>query len=228
TRPLQALLLLPAFACGGIPDSETAILNGPTDASLSSDVAGSADLGSPSDQGSSSDLGTSTDARADASVVDTATLADTVTPIDVTPIVDLGPPDVPLVVPCFEPGGLLYGGHCYFPTDTFSWIDASNFCGNATPPAHLATITSDGEQTAVQDLQSGQQRWIGLSRKDSDPSIASSFKWVTGEPAIYQHWYSDPTDQEPNGTGPCARFLEDGTWADYTCDSLFVAICERD
>jgi hypothetical protein len=214
---------LAVVACGGIPDSEIALFNAPNDAGSHGDL-GVADVGV--DTGVVADSGAPIDAHvADSTSPDAAVVVDS-TPQPADTFVP--PPDVPVGVACPEPGAIRYGGHCYFPTDALAFNDAFNACKAAQPPAHLVAISSDAEQTAVEALQTGTQRWIGLTRDPSAPSDPSSFQWLTGEPMTYQHWHNDPTDVEPNGSGPCVRFLEDGTWADWTCDSPLVSICERE
>ncbi len=92
-------------------------------------------------------------------------------------------------------------------------------------------ITSDGEQSFVQtNYASGvgaSDRWIGLSRKATDPSAKASFKWSTGEAATFDNWNTG----EPNGSGACARMIVavvgGGRWADRSCDQVMSAICER-
>jgi hypothetical protein len=122
------------------------------------------------------------------------------------------------VVTCTEPGSKTYGGHCYFPTSiTRYWPNARDLC--ASLKAHLVTITSSGEQAVVESISSG-DRWIGLARFDGSPG----FRWLNAEPVTYTRWASG----EPNGSGYCARLRADGTWADYSCSTNLIGICERE
>lgn len=119
------------------------------------------------------------------------------------------------------PNGL--AGHCYFLTaSAASWDNARLACQTAS--AHLVTITSAAEQTAVSALGAAQDRWIGLSRPAGSAAVASSFRWITGELSTYANWDSD----EPGSVGTCARMGAGARWADGACPTLLTAICERE
>ncbi|MBI2392744.1 MAG: C-type lectin domain-containing protein [Deltaproteobacteria bacterium] len=155
---------------------------------------------------------TSTDTSADTSAdtpADSSVVADTFADVAVdTGVVDVGSDvaDAPdardadaadaadaAVVPCTDPGGVLSGGHCYFPiaaTGTFAaQRDACIARG-----AHLAAITSGAEQGVAAGRGTG-DRWIGLIKDSTAPSAKSSFRWITGESsAVYDHWAAgDPS-----------------------------------
>lgn len=131
-------------------------------------------------------------------------------------------PDTSTTVPCTEPGGKMYMGHCYFPLNPRTWAAARDFC--ASLKAHLVTITSSGEQAHVETVGYN-DRWIGFLRPESTPIASSSFKWITGEATTYTRWDSG----EPNGSGYCARLRgSDGRWADYQCTQNLPAVCERE
>jgi hypothetical protein len=87
------------------------------------------------------------------------------------------------------------------------------------------TITSAAEQTFVQGMSSGSNRWIGLSRPTTaPPTDPKSFVWVTAEAVSYTNWAAT----EPNGSGECARLRTSNDWADTSCTTLYGAICERE
>lgn len=90
--------------------------------------------------------------------------------------------------------------------------------------AHLVTIESTEEQTAVAAIAPNQDRWIGLSRPAGSAMMASSYAWITAEPASYAHWGLG----EPNFTGECVRMMQGGTWADNPCTTSYNALCERE
>jgi hypothetical protein len=179
---------------------------------------------------SSVDMDTGVDM--DSSVVDTGTApVDTGTmPVDTgtapvdTGTVDTGTPDMgtDTGVTCTEAESKTLAGHCYFPINAMKWNNASNNCKGKG--AHLATITSAAEETLVESIRAGKDRWIGLSRPPGSPSTEASFVWVTAEAVSFKSWASG----EPNGSGECARILAAGSWADQNCNTSYDAICERE
>lgn len=137
---------------------------------------------------------------------------------------DTAPPplDMGTVVPCTEPGGKMFGGHCYFPTMMRSWQNNRDVC--ATLKAHLVTITSDGEQAFVYSNIGTGERWIGLYRPEGAAFDKSSYKWLTPEAVSYSNWATG----EPNFSGSCVRLADGGAWADLACSQNLSAICERE
>jgi len=134
-----------------------------------------------------------------------------------------GPADAKTDAGCTEARSVSFGGHCYFPlTSRGSWMAASTSCQAAG--AHLVTIGSVEEQTAVAAISSNQDRWIGLSRPVGSALMATSYAWITAEAASYAHWGTG----EPNFTGECARMMQGGTWADNPCSNSYYALCERE
>lgn len=137
-------------------------------------------------------------------------------------IPDVIVPETPMVVPCTEPSGKMYMGHCYFALNPRTYLAARDFC--LSLKAHLVTITSAGEQAHVETIGFN-DRWIGLLRPEGSPSGASSFKWITGETSSYANWDFG----EPNGSGLCARLKDsDGRWGDWQCSQSLPAVCERE
>lgn len=65
-------------------------------------------------------------------------------------------------------------------------------------PGHLVTITSAAEDEFLTQRLLGQEVsrgvWIGLT----DVLHESSFRWITGEPMVYQNWASFPEQQPDN------------------------------
>jgi hypothetical protein len=199
-------------------------------------IEGDADTGAQIDDSATADSSVDMDTgtEMDSSVVDTGTApvdtgtmpVDTGTmPVDTgTMPVDTGTLDMgaDAAVPCTEAESKTLAGHCYFPINAMKWNNASNNCKGKG--AHLATITSAAEQTLVESIRSGKDRWIGLSRPASSPSTEASFVWVTAEAVSYKKWASG----EPNGSGECARVQAAGGWADQNCNTNYDAICERE
>jgi hypothetical protein len=126
-------------------------------------------------------------------------------------------------VPCTDPGGATFMGHCYFSVQPImTWDRAKTSCESAS--AHLVTITSPDEQSFVAGVDASNPHWIGLSRPDAaPPTDPASFSWITGEPSTFGAWQSG----EPNGDGACVR-MSGGTWDDWTCPGGFYAMCERE
>jgi len=145
-------------------------------------------------------------------------------PKDAAP--DVGPtdaaPEADAAVPCTEAGSIVYGGHCYFPIATTQDFNAAK-TGCANVGAHLLTITTGGEQTAVQALGTG-ERWIGLFRTNGPPKD-QTYTWITGEA---RNGYADWAPGEPNGTGQCGTLLGTGMWNDEDCTLSLASICERE
>jgi hypothetical protein len=124
---------------------------------------------------------------------------------------------------CTDARSVSFGGHCYFPTTgRANFTNSSGAC--AAAGAHLVTITSAEEQTAVAAIYPQQDRWIGLSRLANSLPVATSYTWITGEPATFSHWDIG----EPNFTGECVRMVQGGAWADNSCNTSYLAICERE
>src|SRR5262249_30911412 len=152
----------------------------------------------------------------DEGIADTGAPSDTPPPSDTTPPAETGA--------CTDPEGVTFGGHCYFPlSGTPTWSTAKTACESTS--AHLVTITSAAEETFVEGIRPGAQRWIGLSRPTTaSPTDPASFVWVTGEPtSSFQKWATG----EPNGSGECVRLRNSNDWGDQTCTTTYDAVCER-
>jgi hypothetical protein len=133
------------------------------------------------------------------------------------------PTDEAAALSCSETEGITFAGHCYFVTfSADAWDGSRSACQFSS--AHLVTITSSAEQSAIAALGAAQDRWIGLSRPASAPATAGSFQWLSGEAVSYSNWDVN----EPNPIGACARRLAGGRWAGTLCAASLLAICERD
>lgn len=124
---------------------------------------------------------------------------------------------------CDAVRGTVFQGHCYFANSTPAAYDASGACA----PAHLVTITSSSEESAVELLLAGRDHWIGL-KNSSTIHTEASFQWVTSEAfnpsTSFRHWAAS----EPDFSGDCVRMRADGYWADYPCTSELNSICEHE
>jgi len=182
---------------------------------------------SPADAGISPELEAASIEDVATNSVDSSSSVDSGPGVDSGPVTDAnpsGPPDAASDArSCTEPRSVTFGGHCYFAvTSRSTWMAASTACQAAG--AHLATLGSVEEQTAVAAINANQDRWIGLSRPAASLPMASSYAWVTSEPAVYANWGIG----EPNFTGECVRMVQGGTWADNPCTTSYYALCERE
>jgi hypothetical protein len=115
-------------------------------------------------------------------------------------------------------GYLSQSGHCYFVHSTaLSWHQSRDECRNLG--AHLATITSEREQSFVARFQLETEIWIGLSKFG-----APGFSWITNEELSFTRW-------EPDAPGPSqesAALIVPGTgsWSDRAPHELHPGLCE--
>jgi cysteine-rich repeat protein len=114
--------------------------------------------------------------------------------------------------------------HCYrLVTTSERQQAAQNDCatwGGAVGLGYLVSITSADEQTFVQNIGAGNERWIGAG----DAAVEGSFEWISGEPWSYTNWRNG----EPSGGGEdCVEIENDGQWDDQPCDDQKWYVCER-
>ena len=102
-----------------------------------------------------------------------------------------------------------YNGHVYALYENMTYFDqAKLLCENMG--GHLATITSEGENSAVASLMENASQngyWLGGTRS------GDSWKWTTGESYSYSHWESG----EPNNADGVENYMEiykSGYWND--------------
>lgn len=195
------------------------------------DGASAEESGSEASADDTGATGTDTGSAVDSSVIEPGDTGDvpppdtSVPPPDTTePPPDTTPPPVDTAPPlkCDEPLAAMHDGHCYFPINKRTYTVARDFC--VSLGAHLATITSAGEQEFLKTFGATDDRWIGIARAEGTPMTASSYKWITGEPVSYTAWDA----MEPNFSGPCVRMRNTGLWADQGCTNSIYGICERE
>ena len=119
------------------------------------------------------------------------------------------------------PGG---NGHRYYLSDFFAsyyevsvqWSNLPACCGGKV--AHLATITSDSENTFIANNVSVYEDflWIGLYDSDND----GTYQWVNDESVTYR---SDVVSQYQSGA--CVQFFF-GDWIPNSCDSSASGVFE--
>ncbi|MEM8710572.1 MAG: lectin-like protein [Planctomycetota bacterium] len=115
-------------------------------------------------------------------------------------------------------------GHFYRTIDVaLTWEEAREAASSLSfrgAEGHLATVTSESERAFITSIYpAGTNRWLGgyqdtLAADYSEP--AGGWRWVTGEPMIYENWQSG----EPNN-GSATSALEEhlhsyssGRWND--------------
>lgn len=179
------------------------------------DAAGDSSAGDSSSSNDSAAIDSGGGSDTSTPPSDTGAPPDTSTPPD-TSVVDTGAMDTG--VPCTDPGGALYAGHCYFPITANRWSNVRTTC--TAKGAHLVTITSSGEEAFVEAIHPTVPRWIGLSR----PAVAAPWAWVTGEPVGFTKWGAG----EPSGIGTCAAMRTSNDWGADDCKQSYEAICERE
>jgi hypothetical protein len=129
---------------------------------------------------------------------------------------------------CAAVSGVVFQGHCYYPSPTPTTWDTARTTSCAAP-SHLAVIRSVGEQNVVAQILPGAERWIGLGRPAGAPNAEGSFRWVTNESVSYRLWETyDTGAPEPNYTGDCVRMRASNSWADTGCNEMYAAVCERE
>ena len=130
----------------------------------------------------------------------------------------------PIVVP---KEAVFFEDHYYLVFDfQVSWEKAVAI--SESENGHLVTINNARENLFVSDL--ARERglgvyWIGLT----DEGTEGTFRWITGEPLIYQNWASG----EPNNDADNEHFVEtgtdgDGRWNDRRGGKLWPFVIEYD
>jgi hypothetical protein len=160
--------------------------------------------------------------------------------LSVVPAVGVGPDSSPAGAAGFVTGG----GSLDLPSNTFDpglssyyelaamspprgWFAARYFASQPRIPgcgeAHLATITSQEEQDAIYALlgPSIVNVWIGGYQEWDPPEeeMAANWKWVTGEPFVYENWAPNEPNDEPAGewiagSEQWMEIVDGGLWND--------------
>jgi tetratricopeptide (TPR) repeat protein len=99
------------------------------------------------------------------------------------------------------PDAVELGGHYYkfFLAERPSWSEAKQLAQYMG--GQLAAVTSEDQQKLVAKLSGGKIAWLGGFREQGE------WKWVSGEPFRYTHWY------RRNINLSYARMIADGNWA---------------
>ncbi len=93
-----------------------------------------------------------------------------------------------------------YNGHSYCVFDiSISWEEAKILCEDIG--GHLATITSEEENSFITNLLSKDYYYIG----GTDANCEGNWTWVTGEPWTYSNWDTRGANEPNNGNGGDAQ-----------------------
>ncbi len=124
-----------------------------------------------------------------------------------------------------EDGG---NGHWYQRlVQATTWQSARDSC--AMRGAHLATITTGGEQAMVAGVNGGMHCWLGGFQQSGAAEPGGGWYWITGEPWAYTNWLQ--ATGEPNNVGgvneDALQFHGSSTgWNDLRSNAAEQCICE--
>lgn len=118
-------------------------------------------------------------------------------------------------------------GHIYQRIDIpMTWHEAVAYCQKIG--GYLVTITSEQENAFIYNNFgiNGTNIWIGAT----DETEERNWKWVTGEPFIYNNWAPRMPDNCQLGQNYAIFWdLDPGRWDDNglpQCDCKYIFICE--
>ncbi|MFC1712669.1 NPCBM/NEW2 domain-containing protein [Candidatus Poribacteria bacterium] len=114
-------------------------------------------------------------------------------------------------------------GHYYevIVSSGIDWDDAREAAESRTLAGlrgHLATITSQAENDFLLSIRppSDINLWVGGFQPPGSPEPDGNWKWLTGEPFVYENWATDEPNN-PYGNDPnedSLEFQQDGKWND--------------
>ncbi|XP_007938335.1 C-type lectin domain family 4 member F [Orycteropus afer afer] len=124
-------------------------------------------------------------------------------------------------------GWKVYSGNLYyFSNEKKSWDEAERFC--VSERAHLASVTSEEEQTFLRKSTDTFYHWIGLT----DRGTEGSWRWVDGTPFSASQskvfWGRNQPDNwlHNNGqTEDCVHMQQ--MWNDILCDTPYHWVCKK-
>ncbi|XP_037662870.1 C-type lectin domain family 4 member F isoform X1 [Choloepus didactylus] len=124
-------------------------------------------------------------------------------------------------------GWKVFSGSLYYFSDAKkSWNEAEQFC--VSQGAHLASVTSEEEQTFLTKSTSTSHHWIGLT----DTGTEGFWHWVDGTPfssaRSRRFWGRNQPDnwRHENGhTEDCVHIQQ--MWNDMYCDAAYQWVCKK-
>ncbi|XP_075392166.1 C-type lectin domain family 4 member F [Tenrec ecaudatus] len=124
-------------------------------------------------------------------------------------------------------GWKVYNRHLYyFSDDKKSWHGAEQFC--VSQGAHLASVTSAGEQKFLTMSTSTSYHWIGLT----DRGREGSWRWVDGTPFNAAQstgfWGPNQPDNWKHNNGQTEDCVHvEKKWNDMDCDTPYQWVCKK-
>uniref|UniRef100_A0A8C2LLI3 C-type lectin domain family 4, member f n=1 Tax=Cricetulus griseus TaxID=10029 RepID=A0A8C2LLI3_CRIGR len=118
------------------------------------------------------------------------------------------------------------GSLYYFSHEEKSWHEAEKFC--VSQGAHLASVTSQGEQAFLVKSTSTVHHWIGLT----DQGMEGNWRWVDGtpfNPALSNgFWGKNQPDNWRHSSGEvedCVHMQQQ--WNDMICGAAYPWVCKK-
>ena len=112
-----------------------------------------------------------------------------------------------------------YNGHRYsLYEDILDWKQAEAKC--KALGGHLATITSEGEERAIESLLDGNIKRIGYFLGGTDNGSKGSFRWITGEKFGYVKWNTNQPDNYKGDEDYIEILREQKSWNDVNLNDF--------
>ncbi|XP_065639354.1 uncharacterized protein LOC100203426 isoform X10 [Hydra vulgaris] len=108
---------------------------------------------------------------------------------------------------------------CYKLFETsLGWEDAEHECEKNH--SHLASLTSEDEQTMVYQVHSSKSFWIGFNDRENE----GDWMWSDRTTSSYTNW----AERAPtNGGLSCTSMIDGGKWHDEPCGEKYKFVCKR-
>ena len=111
------------------------------------------------------------------------------------------------------------------------WADAEVACQEMGSQTHLASVTSEEQQRAVQHLASSSEAqgiWIGLNDMAEEcEHDGDCFVWSDGEPLEYSNWLQGMPNNNGNQDAVQLYVPQSSQWQDYGETTLNPYICAK-
>ena len=116
-------------------------------------------------------------------------------------------------------GAVEWSGHRYYMfEEKMTWQAAKEYCEGVG--GHLASITSQEENSVILGLSRKQNCWLGAT----DEVKEGKWKWVTGEPFEYSKWHKRPDNHK--GKQHYLFYWVGRGWDDTYATDKYRFICE--
>jgi len=122
--------------------------------------------------------------------------------------------------PC-ESGWSYFESACYIhERDQKTWEEASTFCRQLYPGAHLTAVTNGRENEFLGTLPGSP--WIGGHRPSA--SASGAWRWTDGSPWSFTNWGSGFPDDHPNNH--CVTMYYTGQLRNGPCSQRRTSLCK--